>query len=129
MRLTLVSILAWLAFAGRGFSAGLRFEGVPLTPGATVSANVPLSGLEKSYVAEGGNAVPPYTVAMLAVPRGFDPNKTWPVLIAFASSDHLYPNWYDMMCNYRATALAEGWVLLTGDGPKPPPTLDSSGWH
>ncbi len=91
--------------------------------------SVPLSELEKSYVTEGGNAVPPYTVATLAVPRGFDPNKTWPVLVVFSSSDHLFPNWFDMVRLYRETALAEGWVLLTGDGPKPAPRGDSSGWR
>ena len=121
--------LVWLSFSASAFSAGLSFAGVPLTPGATVRVSVPLSDLEKSYLTEGGNAVPPYTMATLAVPRGFDPTKPWPVLIVFSSSDHLYPNWFDMMCLYRETALAEGWVLLTGDGPKPPPTLDSSGWR
>jgi hypothetical protein len=125
----LVSLIASLALAGPAFSAGLSFAGVPLTPGATVRVSVPMSDVEKSYVAEGGNAVPAYTVATLAVPRGFDPNKTWPVLIAFSSSDHQYPNWFDMINHYRTTALAEGWVLLTGDGPKPAPRIDSSGWR
>src|SRR3954468_21210350 len=90
-------VIAWFALSGSAFAAGLNFAGVPLTPGATVKVSVPLSDLEKSYVAEGGNAVPPYTVATLAVPHGFDPNKTWPLLIAFSSSDHLYANWFDMM--------------------------------
>ena len=121
--------LAWLAFSASAFPAGLSFAGVPLTPGRTVRVSVPLSELEKSYVAEGGNAVPPYTVATLAIPRGFDPKKTWPVLIVFSSSDHLFPSWYDLMGIYRMPALAEGWVLLAGDGPKPPPVLDSSGWR
>src|SRR5437588_8925975 len=121
--------LAWLAFSASAFPAGLSFAGVPLIPGRTVRVSVPLRELEKSYVAEGGNAVPSYTVATLAVPRGFDPKKTWPVLIVFSSSDHLYPNWYDLMFHYRSTALAEGWVLLPGDGPKPPPVVDSSGWR
>ena len=121
--------VAWLAFSERAFPAGLSFAGVPLTPGATVHVSVPLSELEKSYVAEGGNAVPSYTVATLAVPRGFDPKKTWPVLIVFSSSDHQYPSWYDLMVHYRVSALAEGWVLLAGDGPKPAPRLDSSGWR
>ena len=120
--------LAWLAFATRVSPAGLSFAGVRLTPGATARVSVPLSALEKSYVAEGGNAVPSYTVATLAVPRGFDPKKTWPVLIVFSSSDHQHPNWYDMMIIYRGPALAEGWVLLTGDGPQPP-RQDSSGWR
>ena len=128
-RLALVLVLASLAFVARTLSAGLNFAGVPLTPGATVKAKVPLSSLEKSYLTEGGNPIPPYTVATLAVPRGFDPKKTWPVLIVFSSSDHQYPNWSDMMGLYRPTALAEGWVLLTGDGPTPAPKLDSSGWR
>jgi hypothetical protein len=85
--------------------------------------------LEKSYVAEGGNAIPSYTVATLSVPRGFDPTKRWPVLIVFSSSQNQLPSWYDLMVIYRATARAEGWVLLAGDGPKPPPRLDSSGWR
>jgi hypothetical protein len=123
------SALAWLAFSASAFPAGLSFAGMHLTPGATVRVSVPLSELEKSYVAEGGNAVPSYTVATLAVPRGFDPNKTWPVLIVFSSSQNQLPSWYDLMVIYRATALAEGWVLLASDGPKPPPRLDSSGWR
>ena len=121
--------LAWLAFSASAFPAGLSFAGVPLTPGATVRVSVPLSQLERSYVAEGGNAVPSYTVATLAVPLGFDPEKTWPVLIVFSSSDHQYPSWYDLIVIYRVTALAEGWVLLAGDGPTPAPRVDSSGWR
>lgn len=125
----LVSLVAWLALARPAFSAGLSFAGVPLIPGATVHANVPLSDLERSYVAEGGNTVPPYTLATLAVPPGFDPKKMWPVLVVFSSSDHQFPSWSDMMGIYRVPALAEGWVLLTGDGPKPAPRVDSSGWR
>jgi hypothetical protein len=125
----LFSILFWLASAGPAFSAGLTFAGVPLTPGTTVSANVPLSDIEKSYVSEGGNAVPPYTVAMLAVPAGFDPKKTWPVLVVFSSSDHQHQNRDDLRMIYRRIALPEGWVLLAGDGPEPAPRLDSSGWR
>ncbi len=125
----LVSVLFCFAGAGRAIPAGVSFAGVPVTPGSTVRANVPLSDIEKSYVAEGGNAIPPYTVATLAVPRGFDPGKTWPVLVVFSSSDHQYPNWHDLIGWYRTPALAEGWVLLSGDGPTPAPRLDSSGWR
>jgi hypothetical protein len=125
----------WLVLAGvlalteQAFSAELSFAGAPLTPGATVRVSVPLSEKEKTYVAEGGNLVPPYSMATLAVPRGFDPHKTWPVLIVFSSSDHQYPSWFDLISHYRRVGLAEGWVLLAGDGPKPPPRLDSSGWR
>src|SRR6478672_3143503 len=127
--LKVLSVFVSLACTASAFSAGLNFAGAPLTPGGTVRVSVPLSELEKSYLREGGNAVPPYSMATLAVPPGFDPKKTWPMLIVFSSSDHLYPNWYDLMVHYRRIALAEGWVLLAGDGPTPPPRLDSSGWR
>jgi hypothetical protein len=124
-----VAAFVCCAFLPRVFSASLNFAGEPLTPGGTVSAHVPLSEMEKAYVAEGGNTVPPHTVATLAVPRGFDPKKTWPVLIGFSSSDRQLPSWYDLKAIYRSTALAEGWVLLAGDGPQPASRVDSSGWR
>ena len=120
--------LAWFAFSGNAFSAGLSFAGVPFASPATVQANVPLSDLEKSYVSEGGNAVPSHTVAVLAVPRGFDPNKTWPVLVVFSSSDFEHQNRDALKMFYRPPALAAGWVLIAGDGPLPA-KQDSSGWR
>ena len=124
----LLFVCTWFVFVARTFSAPLSFAGVPLTAGIPVRADVPLSKVERSYVEEGGNAAPPHSVAVLAVPRGFDPQKSWPVLVPFASSDHLYPNSHDLLL-YRATALAEGWILLAGDGPTPAPRIDSSGWR
>ena len=124
----IIYAVVWLTCSAGASFAGPKFAGVPLTQGKTVRVSVPLSELEKSYVAEGGNPVPPYTVATLAVPRGFDPNKSWPVLLPFASSDHLFSNAHDLMF-YRATALAEGWILLAGDAPTPAPRVDSSGWR
>jgi hypothetical protein len=128
-RFNFLWLVAWLVSVGPSLAAGLNFAGVPLVTGAKVQANVPLSDVEKSFVREGGNAVPPYTVATIAVPPGFNPKKAWPVLIAFSSSDHQYPNWSDLMGLYSAPALAEGWVLLAGDGPTPAPRIDSSGWR
>ncbi|HEV2840822.1 MAG TPA: hypothetical protein VGW39_05810 [Chthoniobacterales bacterium] len=125
---TIFCAVAWLAFSASAFPAGLNFAGVPFTPPATVSANVPLSDLEKSYVSEGGNAVPSHTVAVLAVPRGFDPKKTWPVLVVFSSSDYEHQNRDALKMLYRPPALAAGWVLIAGDGPQPA-RQDSSGWR
>ncbi len=107
----------------------MDFAGVPVLPGGTVRADVPLSDLEKSYVSEGGNAVPSHTVAVLGVPRGFDPAKTWPVLVVFSTSDFKLQNRDDLKRLYAPTALAEGWVVLAGDGPAPAPRVDSSGWR
>jgi hypothetical protein len=123
------SLVTLVASAGPAYAGGLNFADVPLVPGGTVQANVPLSGQEKTYVAEGGNTVPPYTVAMLAVPPGFDPKKSWPVLVTFSSSDSRRQNRDALRFHYRRVALAEGWVLLAGDGPGPAPRADSTGWR
>ena len=124
-----VSLVAWLALAEPAFAAGLNFAGVPLTPGATVQVSVPLNAKEKAYVEEGGNVAPPYTVAVLAVPPGFDPKKSWPVLVCFSSSDSHRQNRDALKFHYRRIALAEGWVVLAGDGPELAPRADSSGWR
>ncbi|MEP6955549.1 MAG: hypothetical protein ABI883_01895 [Chthoniobacterales bacterium] len=109
-------------------AAGASFAGASVSPGGTVTAQVPLSATEQSYVAEGGNAVPPYAVAVLAVPAGFDPAKTWPVLVSISTSDFKRQNSTDLVQFYRETALAQGWVVIAGDGPAPA-RHDTSGWR
>lgn len=108
-------------------SKGATFAGVPIAPGQTVQANVPLSSLQKSYVSEGGNKPPPHAVAVLAVPPGFDPGKTWPVLVALSSSDNRHQN-RDSLYHYRGSAFAQGWIVIAGDGPAPA-NQDSTGWR
>ena len=111
-----------------GQSTGLQFAGVSLKPGATIRANVPLSTTEQSYVSEGGNAVPTHAVAVLAVPPGFDPKKTWPVLVSLSTSDFKRQNRDDLANIYRESAFAEGWVVIAGDGDQPP-ARDTAGWR
>lgn len=125
----MLAAVGWLSLSSSLFAAGINFAGVPVVPGGTVRAEVPLSDLEKSYVAEGGNEVPSHTVAVLGVPRGFDPSKTWPVLVVFSTSDFKHQNRDDLARLYGPIAIAEGWVVIAGDGPKPAPRLDSSGWR
>jgi hypothetical protein len=108
--------------------ASLNFGGVPVAPGSTIKANVPLNAQEKSYAAQGGNPVPPYAVAVLATPANFDPTKTWPVLIICSTSDFKRQNRDDLADFYRRVGLAEGWVLLAGDGPQPARN-DTAGWR
>jgi hypothetical protein len=124
--LKLVAITAIAAFATD--AGGATFAGMPVAPGATVRANVPLSALQQRYVAEGGNTVPPHAVAVIAVPGGFDPQKSWPVLVVFSTSDMKIQNRDDLERIYRPMALAEGWVVIAGDGPAPA-KQDSSGWR
>lgn len=101
-----------------GADASFRFAGVAFSSGSTVQANVPLSAQEKSYAAQGGNPVPPSALAVLATPANFDPTKSWPVLIPCSTSDFKRQNRNDLVQFYRRVALAEGWILLAGDGPQ-----------
>ena len=95
-----------------------KFAGVPFSPGSTVRANVPLSAQEKSYAGQGGNPVPQSAVAVLATPANFDPRKSWPVLVPCSTSDFKRQNRDDLVQFYQRVGLAEGWVLLAGDGPQ-----------
>ncbi|HEY2802016.1 MAG TPA: hypothetical protein VGI85_15610 [Chthoniobacterales bacterium] len=122
----MVAVLA-LIWANPALGKDAIFAGLPVAPGATVRAHVPLSALEKKYTSEGWNGPPPYAVAVLAVPPAFDPKKSWPVLVAFSSSDKQHQN-RDALEQYRDAAFAEGWVVIAGDGPKPA-RQDTSGWR
>jgi hypothetical protein len=119
-RLLSVAGLVLLLHAGSvaATAGSLTFAGVTFSPGSTVKANVTLSAQEKSLAAQGGNAVPPNGVAMLATPSNFDPRKGWPVLVICSTSDFKRQNRDDLVQFYRTTGLAEGWVLLAGDGPQ-----------
>jgi len=103
------------------------FQGIAVQPGKTISVSAPLSPEEKTFAAIGGNQVPPNAVAALAVPPGFDPRKTWPILIVFSTSDFQRQNRGDIPF-YINEALSEGWLVLAADGPERPRD-DSTGWR
>ena len=115
--LLLAPLIVTLSVASAS-GAGFQFGGVSFSPGSTVQANVPLSAQEKSYAGQGGNPVPPYAVAVLATPANFDPSKSWPVLVICSTSDFKRQNRDDLRDFYKRSGLAEGWVLLAGDGPQ-----------
>jgi len=130
VRLVLTAELILLLHAGSvtATAASLTFAGVAFSPGSTVKANVQLSAQEKSLAGQGGNAVPPNAVAMLATPSNFDPGKSWPVLVVCSTSDFKRQNRDDLIDFYRRVGLAEGWVLLAGDGPQPARN-DTGAWR
>ena len=105
-------------FVGTVGGASLTFGEVAFSPGSTVKANVPLTAQEKSLAAQGGNVVPPNAVAVLATPNNFDPRRNWSVLVICSTSDFKRQNRDDLADFYRRIGVAEGWVLLAGDGPQ-----------
>lgn len=122
------SILLVHAGSVAATAGSLTFAGVAFSPGSVVKANVPLSAQEKSLAAQGGNAVPPNAVAVLATPSNFDPRRSWPVLVVCSTSDFKRQNRDDLVDRYRRVGLAEGWVLLAGDGPQPARN-DTAAWR
>lgn len=113
-----LSLNVILTLAAEAAEASLKFASATFSPGSTVRANVPLSAEEKSYAGQGGNPVPQSAVAVLATPANFDPRKSWPVLIPCSTSDFKRQNRDDLVQFYQRVGLAEGWVLLAGDGPQ-----------
>src|SRR5436190_8401731 len=114
----IVALNFFSVFSAESAAPSLNFAGTSFAPGSTVEANVPLSAQEKSLTAQGGNVVPPNAVAVLATPANFDPRKSWPVLVPCSTSDFKRQNRNDLVQFYRRIGLAEGWVLLAGDGPQ-----------
>src|SRR5437773_7505270 len=129
-RLFSVAGLILLLHAGSvaATAGSLTFAGVGFSPGSTVKANVPLSAQEKSLATQGGNAVPPNAVAMVATPSNFDPRKSWPVLVVCSTSDSKRQNRDDLVDFYGRVGLREGWVVLAGDGPQPARN-DTAAWR
>ena len=131
-RARLFSMLGLILLIHSGLLAttagSFTFAGAGFSPGSTVQANVPLSAEEKSLASQGGNAVPPYAVAVLAAPSNFDPRKSWPVLIVCSTSDSKRQNRDDLVDFYRRVGLADGWVVLAGDGPQPARN-DNAAWR
>jgi hypothetical protein len=125
--LFLVVVSVWLAAVTPIARGALTFEGVPVQTGKATTALVPLSAEEKTYAAIGGNRVPDKAVAVLTVPRNFDPQKTWPVLVVLSTSDFHWDNRHDIPF-YSTEAVSENWIVLTGDGPERPRD-DSTGWR
>lgn len=109
-------------------AGSLTFGGIAFSPGSTVKANVPLSAEEKSLAAQGGNAIPPNAVAVLATPSNFDPRKSWPVLVVCSTSDSKRQNRDDLVDFYARVGLREGWLVLAGDGPQRARN-DNSAWR
>ena len=132
IRARLFSVIGVLLLLHAGsvaaIAGSLAFAGVAFSPGSTVKANVPLSAQEKSLASQGGNAVPPNAVAVLATPSNFDPRKSWPVLVVCSTSDFKRQNRDDLADFYARVGLREGWLVLAGDGPQPARN-DTGAWR
>jgi hypothetical protein len=82
--------------------------------GATLDIQFPISGDLQAFAAQGGNPRPATGRALLMFPNGFDPAKSWPILVIVSTTDVGRTNIEDAPW-YRDTATKEGWIVFATD--------------
>jgi dienelactone hydrolase len=82
-------------------------------PNELFTAEVPLSEKRRVEAVKDGNAKLAHAKLALVVPSGFDPQKSWPILVV--CNTEAYSN-IDSLQQFKDAAAAEGWVTLAADG-------------
>jgi len=115
----------FLALLGSAEAATLA--GKPVQGGATVEIQFPVTKYFQDMAAQGGNPRVETGRAVLIFPPGFDPSRTWPLLIVTSTSDFRRTSIIDTDW-YRRPAMAEGYVVLGSDATVSP-HIDSTSWR
>jgi hypothetical protein len=124
MRALIVGFLSLVAVAS---SSAATLAGQLVTPGGKIELRFPVSKYFQDIAAQGGNPRPDMGRAVLAFPAGFDPSRTWPILIVTSTSDFNRTSAMDADW-YRRPATAEGWIVLGSDATIRP-RIDSTQWR
>jgi hypothetical protein len=95
--------------------------------GGTLDFQFPLNNYFQTYAAQGGNPKPTTGRALLFFPSGFDPARSWPILIVTSTTDFGCTSIKDAPW-YRNAAMKEGWVVLATDATIQP-RADSLQWR
>src|ERR1700682_5666200 len=108
-------------------SSAAPLAGQQVKPGGKIEIRFPVSKYFQDIAAQAGNPRPETGRAVLTFPAGFDPARTWPILIVTSTSDFnrtsaMEAEWY------RPPATAEGWVVLGPDATIRP-RIDSTQWR
>src|SRR6266487_6402672 len=106
-------------------AATLAGQNVPA--GGKCEVQFPISKYYQDYTAGGGNPRPSTGRALLMFPRGFDPARSWPILIVTSTSDFDRTSPMDAPW-YQDAAMKEGWIVLATDATIRP-RADSPAWR
>lgn len=82
------------------------------TPGEILILEVPLSDKRRAEAVKDGNAKIAHARIAIAVPQGFDPQKSWPTLVI--ANTEAYSN-IDSLRQFKQSVVDEGWVALAAD--------------
>jgi len=85
--------------------------GQTVRPGGTLEIRFPIDKSLQDVANQGGNPRPTQGRALVSFPKGFDPARTWPILVVLATADGGRTN-IDDAPYYQTPALAEGWIVL-----------------
>src|SRR5205823_1276868 len=95
--------------------------------GGTLDLQFPVNKFFQDYAAQGGNPRPTTGRLLMMFPKGFDPARSWPILIVTSTTDLGRTSPMDAPW-YRDAAMAEGWVVLATDATIRP-REDSLAWR
>jgi len=95
-----------------------------LIPGDLLTFQIPLSPAEQKLTKEERNPGADTATVGIRVPPGFTPDKKWPILVVFTTSDGDFSH-VNRLRAFAATANSLGWVVLAADGPVKPPHIST----
>src|SRR2546423_15485550 len=98
---------ARLLFLASAEAASLA--GQEVRAGGTLNLQFPVNKYFQDYAAQGGNPRPTTGRALLMFPKGFDPARSWPILIVTSTSDNSRTSPMDAP-RYQDAAMKEGWI-------------------
>lgn len=125
VRVLIGIVLGW--FLSVSFSFAATLAGQPVQPGGKMEIRFPVPAYFQNIAAEGGNPRPDAGRAVMAFPAGFDPGRSWPILIVTSTSDFNRTSAMDAEW-YRKPATEEGWIVLGPDATIRP-RIDSTQWR
>jgi len=124
MRLLITALIS--LFVSKAACAA-TLAGQQVQAGGKTEIRFPVSKYFQDIASQAGNPRPETGRAVLTFPPGFDPSRTWPILIVTSTSDFNRTSAMDADW-YRAPATAEGWIVLGSDAMMPP-RVDSTQWR
>src|SRR4051794_3521882 len=126
-KLMRVLVLGVFVLVLAGHADADTLAGQQVQPGGKIEIRFPVSKYFQDIAAQAGNPRPDTGRAVLAFPVGFDPSRTWPILVVTSTSDFNRTSAMDADW-YRPAATAEGWVVIGSDATISP-RIDSTQWR
>jgi hypothetical protein len=108
-------------------SDAATLAGKEVRGGGTLDLQFPISNYFQEHAAQGGNPRPTTGRALLMFPKGFDPARSWPILVVTSTSDNGRTSPMDAPW-YQDAAMKEGWIVLATDATIRP-RADSTVWR